>query len=146
MSGGEPWPGKGRVGVDWFAASLDQILVLARASDLDADLADDLIEARDLALMMGDWAKHRAACGDYFFTISLSARSEDQVSRRTFTVPHDPEAAEFIAKLTLQLGALAGQRAQDHEVRRALTELTALGVGLIKALTDSLSKLGGETS
>jgi hypothetical protein len=54
------------------------------------------------------------------------------------------DAAEFIAKLTVQLGALAGQRAQGHEVMRALTELTGIALGLPKALTDSLSKPGGQ--
>jgi hypothetical protein len=137
----EPWPAA--VGVGWFAASLDQILDLARASDLDAGLAGDLAETRDLALMMEDWAKHKAAGGAYFFTVSLDMRCEDQVSGQNFTVPHDPEAAEFLAKLTRQLGLLAGRRAQDHEVIRALTELTAIAAGLTKALLDSLSKSAG---
>jgi hypothetical protein len=136
----EPWPGRGRVGADWFAVSLDQVLGLARASDLDADLADDLIEARDLALMIGDWAKHRASCGDYFFTIGLSTRCEDRVNRCTFTVPHDPDAAEFLSKLTDQISTLAGQRAQDHKVISALTELTAMAAGLTVALEKSLSR------
>jgi hypothetical protein len=133
----------GVVGVDWFAGSLDQILNLARASDLDADLADDLIEARDRALMIEDWAKHRAACGDYFFTVNLRMRSEDQASRYTFTVPHEPDAAEFLGKLLRQLGLLAGQRARDPEIRHALTELTAIAAGLTEALLESLSKQDG---
>ena len=125
-------------GVEWFAASLDEILGAARASDLDAGLAGDLTAARDLALMMGDWAKHKAAGGAYFFTVTISMQSEDRADRRTFTVPHEPDAAEFLARLTRQLGLLAGQRAQDREIMRALTELTAIAAGLTKALLDSL--------
>jgi hypothetical protein len=126
-------------GVGWFAASLDQILDLARVSDLDAGLADDLAGARDLALMIDDWAKHRAGCGDYFFTVTIHMRSEDKVGHQTFSVPHDPDAAEFIAKLTTQLGLLAGRRARDEGIVRALTELTAVAAGLTKALVESLS-------
>jgi hypothetical protein len=145
VNGDDPRPGT--VGVDWFAASLDRILGLARASDLDARLADDLTETRDLALMIEAWSKHRAGCGDYFFTVTLHLREEvpgreDQVSSRAFTLPHDPDAAEFLAKLTRQLALLAGREALDDEVTRALTELTGIAAGLYKALVDSLSGPG----
>ncbi|HEY1915449.1 MAG TPA: hypothetical protein VGH27_07730 [Streptosporangiaceae bacterium] len=133
------------IGVNWFAASLDQILDLARASDLDAHLAGDLAEARDLALMIEDWSRHRAGCGDYFFTVSLQIRKEvpgqeDQVSSLTFSLPHDPDAAEFIGRLTRQIGLLAGLQAQDLEVMGALTDLTGIAAGLYKALMDSLGE------
>jgi hypothetical protein len=145
MSGADPRPGP--VGVDWFAASLDQILDLARISDPGADLADGLTKARDLALMIEDWSKHRAGGGDCFFTVTLHARKEvpgeeDQVSSHTFTVPHDQDAAEFIARLTRQLALLAGRGAQDADVARALTGLTGLAAGLYQALMESLSGPG----
>jgi hypothetical protein len=133
-------------GVEWFAASLDRILDLAGASDVDAGLADDLTKARDLALMIGDWAKHTAASGGYFFTVSIHMRSDDRDDDHTFTVPHDPDAAEFMAGLTRQLAQLAGQRAQDGEVAHALTELTAIAAGLTKALVESLTGPGPEGS
>jgi hypothetical protein len=134
------------VGVDWFAASLDQILDLARASDLDAHLAGDLTEARDLALMIEDWSKHRAGRGDYFFTVAIQTRKEvpgqeDQLSSRTFTLPHDPDAAEFIARLTRQLALLAGREARGDDIARALTELTGVAIGLYQALMESLTGL-----
>lgn len=142
VSGDAPRPAT--VGIDWFAASLDQILALARASDLDAHLADDLTEARDLALMIEDWSKHRAGVGDNFFTVTLNLRKEvpgeeDQASSHTFTLPHDPDAAEFLAKLTRQIAFLAGREAQDAEIARALTELTGIAIGLYQALLTSLS-------
>jgi hypothetical protein len=132
------------VGVDWFAGLLDQLLALARLSDLDAHFVDDLTETRDLALMIEDWSKHRAGSGDYFFTVTLHTRKEvpgreDQVGSHTFTLPHDPDAAEFIAKLTRQLALLAGRETQDDEVSRALMELTGIAAGLYKALMESLS-------
>jgi hypothetical protein len=142
-------PRPGTAGVGWFADSLDQILDLARASDLDAHLAGDLTEARDLALMIEDWSKHRAGCGDYFFTVTLHVRKEvpgreDQVSSHTFTLPHAPDAAEFIARLTRQLNVLAGREARDDEIVRALTGLTGIAAGLYKALVDSLTRPDGQ--
>jgi hypothetical protein len=56
----------------------------------------------------------------------------------TFALPHDPDAAEFIAKLTRQLALLAGRETQDDEVSRALMELTGIAAGLCKALMESL--------
>jgi hypothetical protein len=141
VSAAEPW--SGTAGVDWFAAQLDQILGLAGASELDKGLADDLIAARDQALMIEDWVKHRAGCGDYFFTITIHMRSGDQDSSHTFTVPHATEAADFLGKLALQLAHLAGQRAQDSEIIHALTELTGVATGLTKALMESLGKSAG---
>jgi hypothetical protein len=137
-------PGPQTAGVEWFAASLDQILGLARASDVDAELAGDLTEARDLALMIGDWSKHRAGCGDYFFTVTLHVRKEvpgrdDEVTSHAFSLPHNSDAAEFLGRLTRQLAFLAGRGATDDQVARTLTELTGLAVGLYQALAESLS-------
>ena len=118
MSGEEPGPEA--AGAGWFAASLDQILDQVRANDLGADFADDLAEVRDMALMVGDWAMHRAACGGYFFTVTIHMQSQDQLDSHVFAVPHDPDAARFMAKLTQQLGLLAGRCVQDQGVMRAL--------------------------
>jgi hypothetical protein len=141
VSGEEPW--SGAAGVGWFAAQLDRILGLAHASALDKGLANDLISARDLALIIEDWAKHRAGCGDYFFTVTIHMRSDDQDASHTFTVPHAPEAADFLGKLTRQLALLAGQRAHDPKLIHTLTELTAVATGLTQALLENLGKSAG---
>jgi hypothetical protein len=140
-------PGSAAAGVEWFAAAVGEVLARARASELDAGLAADLAGARDLALLMGDWAQHQAT-GAAFFTVTLSLRrdGEDGVTERAFTVPHDPDAAEFLGRLTRQLAMLAGQRARDPAVISALTELTGLAAGLFKALTESLTAAGGAGS
>jgi hypothetical protein len=134
--------------MEWFAAALAEVLARARASELDAGLAGDLAAARDLALLMGDWAQHRAACGAFFFTVSLRLRGDgdDRVTGRVFSLPHDPDAAGFTGRLARQLALLAGQRARDPAVISVLTELAGLAAGLVKALTESLSPPGPETS
>jgi hypothetical protein len=140
----EKEPEPAAAGTEWFAAALAEVLARARASELDAGLAGDLAGVRDLALLMGDWAQHQAA-GAAFFTVTLSLRrdGEDRVTERAFTLPHDPDAAEFLGRLARQLALLAGQRARDPVVIGALTELTGLAAGLFKALTESLDTPGG---
>jgi hypothetical protein len=142
VNGKEAW--SGAVGVDWFAAQLDRLRGLAVASALDGGLADDLIAARDLALVIEGWAKCRAGCGDYCCMVDVQMRSGDQDRSHTFTVPHVPDAADFLGKLTRQIALLAGRRVHEHEIIHTLTELKAIATGLTKAVLESLSKSAGE--
>ena len=142
MNGEEPW--SGAVGVDWFAAQLDRLRGLAVASALDGDLADDLISARDLALVIESWAKCRAGCGDYCCMIDVQMRSGDQDRSLAFTVPHVPDAAYFLGKLARQIALLAGRRVYEHEIIHTLTELKAIATVLSKTALVSLSKSAGE--
>jgi hypothetical protein len=57
-------------------------------------------------------------------------------------VPHDPDTAGFLGRLARQLALLAGRRARDPAVMRALTELAALLAG---TLAESLDLPGSET-
>jgi hypothetical protein len=142
MNGQEPW--SRAAGIDWLASQLDRLRGLAVASALDGGLADDLISARDLALVIEDWAKHRAGSGDYSCMVDVQMRSGDQDSSHTFTVPLIPDTADFLGKLARQITLLAGRRVDEHEIIHTLTELKAIANGLTQAVVKSLSKSAGE--